>query len=75
MRRLLGPLLALALLAPADARGTCADLAHAAGSRWTTRIEDGVAWLVTPCGARFFSVGINGLNGGAPTPAQDGRIE
>ena len=38
----------------------------AAHPRWTLASDGGVAWLVTPCGERFYSVGINGLDGGSP---------
>src|SRR6266446_10774601 len=46
----------------------------AAHPRWTLASDGGVAWLVTPCGERFYSVGINGLDGGAPQRRAGGRI-
>jgi hypothetical protein len=29
--------------------------------RWKLQSHDGVSWLVTPCGERFFSIGVNSL--------------
>lgn len=39
-------------------------------SRWKLESQNGVWWLVNPCGGRFFSIGINGvdLNLLAPPP-------
>src|SRR6266852_3308289 len=31
-------------------------------SRWKLESQNGVSWLVTPCGERFLSIGINGLD-------------
>ena len=52
----------------------CTDLRQAPHSRWRTTIDDGVHWLVTPCGERFFSVGINAMEGGEPQRFSNGRI-
>jgi hypothetical protein len=41
------------------------DLATAPTTRWTVARENGVAWLATPCGERFFSTGVNVVDGGA----------
>jgi len=30
-------------------------------------VDEGVFWLVTPCGQRFFSLGINAMEGGEPS--------
>lgn len=65
--RLAGALAALALagalrVAPAAA---CDDIAAALTTRWSVTAENGRAWLVTPCGKRFFSTGVNVLDGGA----------
>jgi hypothetical protein len=35
--------------------------------------EGGVAWLVTPCGDRFFSLGVNVLDGGYPEREKGGK--
>ena len=42
----------------------CADFAAAPSTRWSLTAENGVSWLVTPCGKRFFSLGVNVLDGG-----------
>jgi hypothetical protein len=42
----------------------CADFAAAPSTRWSLTTEGGVSWLVTPCGDRFFSLGVNVLDGG-----------
>ena len=42
----------------------CADFAAAPSTRWSLATESGVSWLVTPCGERFFSLGVNVLDGG-----------
>jgi hypothetical protein len=40
------------------------DLATAPTTRWSVMRENGAAWLKTPCGDRFFSVGVNVVDGG-----------
>jgi hypothetical protein len=52
----------------------CKDLREAPDSHWGTTVEAGVHWLVTPCGDRFFSLGVNVLDGGAPQRAYNGHI-
>ena len=42
----------------------CADFAAAPSTRWSLTTENGVSWLVTPCGERLFSLGVNVLDGG-----------
>ncbi len=37
-------------------------------NRWKLQSRDGVAWLITPCGDRFFSAGINTLTDTAAPP-------
>src|SRR5437764_1845059 len=49
------------------------DLDHAPSSRWSLARESGVAWLKTPCGERFYSLGVNILDGGYPEREQDGK--
>jgi hypothetical protein len=56
-------LTAAATLAPVAT--ACTDLARAPSSRWQVTVEDDVAWLITPCGDRFFSLGVNVVDGGA----------
>jgi hypothetical protein len=41
----------------------CGNLGEAPHSRWRTAIHGGVHWLVTPCGERFFSLGVNVMDG------------
>ncbi len=42
------------------------DLAAAPSTRWSVeRDAEGHAWLRTPCGERFFSIGVNVVDGGA----------
>jgi len=66
-------LTAISLVVPI-ARGSAACPGAAPGARWTLVSDGGVAWLVTPCGERFYSIGINGLDGGAPQRRAGGRI-
>ena len=50
------------------------DLAHAPTSRWSLTKTDGAAWLVTPCGRRFLSFGVNAIDGGYPYRVKDGKV-
>jgi hypothetical protein len=43
----------------------CPDLSHAPISRWRVTLDQDVTWLVTPCGDRFFSLGVNVVDGGS----------
>jgi hypothetical protein len=52
----------------------CRDFSKAPHTRWTTGNRQGVHWLVTPCGERFFSIGVNVVDGGAKTREINGRI-
>lgn len=47
-----------------SAAWACPDLARAPDSRWRIDWQGDVAWLETPCGERFFSTGVNVLDGG-----------
>ena len=58
--------------AEAPALAACPDLATAPGSRWRVERSGEAWWLVTPCGERFLSVGVNVLDGGFP-PRRDGQ--
>ncbi|HEX9489876.1 MAG TPA: hypothetical protein VF930_06295 [Stellaceae bacterium] len=40
------------------------ELATAPTTRWNVARANGAAWLETPCGERFFSVGVNVVDGG-----------
>ena len=76
VRRFVHPaLVAAALLLASPGRAlACRDFAQAPGSRWRLEARQRVAWLVTPCGDPFFSIGINALNGGGPAREAAGRI-
>ena len=52
----------------------CADFAAALSTRWSLTAESGVSWLVTPCGERFLSLGVNVLDGGYPEREKEGKI-
>src|SRR5438105_7150751 len=52
------PALTLALVVFAAAA------AGASSARWSIAHRDGVAWLVTPAGQLFFSIGVNSVDGG-----------
>ena len=49
-------------------------------SRWRrtrsgrSRHMQGVSWLLTPCGERFLSIGVNALDGGYPSRIFEGRL-
>src|SRR4051794_23002094 len=59
-------LLALAGISTAAPARACVDFAQAPSTRWRTeRAENGAWWLVTPCGDRFFSIGLNVIDGDA----------
>src|SRR5499426_2099768 len=62
------------VLVYAGLAGACTDLGEAPHSRWQAIVEDGVHWLLTPCGEPFFSVGVNALEGGYPQRLHDTRI-
>jgi hypothetical protein len=49
-------------------------LAKSRTSRWSTVVEDGLAWLVTPSGEKFYSVGINVVDGGQLSSKVDDSI-
>ncbi|HZB91601.1 MAG TPA: hypothetical protein VE397_09180 [Stellaceae bacterium] len=59
-------LLSLVLLPGLAAAARACDLGTAPTTRWTVeRDAGGRAWLRTPCGERFFSIGVNVVDGGA----------
>jgi len=63
-RALAGAALFLVLPGGAASAAEC-DLDHAPAPAWHTIEQEGRAWLVTPCGNRFFSIGVNVLDAGA----------
>ena len=75
LRRALTPAgVALALAFQAHPAAACPDLASAPSTRWSIAVDNGTSWLVTPCGKRFFSLGVNALDGGYPYRRKDGKI-
>ena len=67
-------LLAIAALLLAAAAARACDFAQAPSSRWSLERQNGVAWLRTPCGDRFYSLGVNILDGGYPERENDGKL-
>src|SRR5262249_36758481 len=69
-------LLAVAILLSLGSRAgdACPDMVSAPHARWQVTAHDGVFWLVTPCGERFFSLGVNVLNDGYPQRLFQGRL-
>ena len=67
-------LLLLALLAFPVTAQACRDFSKAPHARWSTESRESVQWLVTPCGERFFSTGVNVVDGGAEARNINGRI-
>lgn len=77
LRRMLSAsLLAVVCLAVPHARPlkACPQLASAPHSQWKITVHNGVSWLMTPCGERFLSIGVNVLDGGYPSRSFDGRL-
>jgi hypothetical protein len=65
---------ALTLLAAAPATHAC-DLDAAPSARWSLAATGGgPAWLVTPCGDRFFSLGVNAVAGEVPARELPDRV-
>ena len=69
-------LLVMVLLVVPHARPghACSQLALAPHSQWKAETHQGVSWLLTPCGERFWSIGVNVLNGGYPSRIHAGRL-
>jgi hypothetical protein len=63
----------IAAASPACKAWACADFATAPSSRWSLTTAGGVSWLLTPCGDRFFSLGVNVLDGGYAEREKDGK--
>ena len=55
---------ALIALAGGEAQA-CLDEAKAPSTRWSIAKDHGIAWLMTPCGGRFFSLGVDVVDAGA----------
>lgn len=52
----------------------CPQLAMAPHARWQVTTHQGVSWLLTPCGERFFSIGVNVVDPGYPQRLFQGRL-
>ncbi|MBV9859295.1 MAG: hypothetical protein JO038_04225 [Alphaproteobacteria bacterium] len=50
------------------------DFDAAPTTRWSLAIEGGVSWLKTPCGDRFYGLGVNVLDGGYPERELAGKV-
>ena len=57
-----------------SAAASACDLDKAPSDRWSLAVENGVSWLKTPCGGRFYSLGVNVLDGGYPERSKDGHV-
>jgi hypothetical protein len=57
----------------ADTASAC-ELATAPTARWSIVGDHDVEWLKTPCGERFYSLGVNTLDGGYPWREHDGKV-
>src|SRR5207302_11196481 len=73
LRVLVATALAAALYLSVGSALACSDFAAALSTRWSLATQDGVSWLVTPCGERFFSLGVNVLDGGNSERAKVGK--
>lgn len=62
------------LIAAAQSAWACPSLATAPHTQWKVEAHAGVWWFITPCGERFFSLGVNVLNGGYPSRQHEGRL-
>jgi hypothetical protein len=62
------------LAVPPLAAARACDFDHAPSSRWSLAADDGVWWLKTPCGDRFYSLGVNILDGGYPERETGGKL-
>jgi hypothetical protein len=63
-RRAALPLLAAAFLIAAPGFTRACDLDTAPTTRWSIAQTNGAGFLVTPCGEKFFSLGVNVIDGG-----------
>jgi len=66
-----------ALLAAAPVAASACEIATASTTRWSIVSDSnsprGIRWLKTPCGERFYSLGVNALDGGYPWREHDGK--
>jgi hypothetical protein len=69
----IGALFGLAVGSAVSAASACT-LATAPTTRWSVESQNGIAWLRTPCGDRFYSLGVNALDSGYPWREHDGKV-
>jgi hypothetical protein len=55
------------------AASACEDFSGAPSTRWRLAAKGGVSWLMTPCGQRFFALGVNVVDGGEREREKVGR--
>lgn len=60
-------LLVLLLLLSGSPVQACQPFEQAPHSQWRLTADRQVFWLLTPCGERFYSLGVNVVNGGYPS--------
>jgi hypothetical protein len=64
----------VAAAVPVGRAAACTDLAQAPTTRWSLATVGGTSWLVTPCGQRFLSLGVNAIDGGYPFREKAGKV-
>jgi hypothetical protein len=75
LRKRFGAWLIIAVLTiAAAAPARACDLASAPTDRWSVENDNGVQWLKTPCGGRFYSIGSNTVDGGYSWREKDGKV-
>ena len=52
----------------------CPQRALAPHAQWKLEAQNGVSWLLTPCGDHFLSIGVNVVNGGYPMRLFERRV-
>ena len=62
-----------AVLVTAATTADACEFATAPSDRWSVVNDNGVRWLKTPCGDRFYSLGVNTVDGGYPWREKDGK--
>ena len=71
MRKL--PSLAAAIVFSLAAPASACEIGTAPTTRWSLASDHGTRWLKTPCSERFYSLGVNALDGGYPWRQKDGK--
>ena len=71
---LLAAAITIAAWLPGGKARACANFLAAPSSRWSLAVRDGASWLITPCSDRFFSLGVNVLDGGYAEREKGGKV-